>query len=79
MARRIGVSRSSAFRLVHTLQRLGIRARRRDEDYRLGARVMSLGYSFLASKILPSWRGPICSVCGNATLCSTTSHLDGAE
>ena len=51
MARRIGVSRSSAFRLVHTLQRLGY-LEREDEtkNYRLGARVMSLGYSFLASE-----------------------------
>jgi IclR family pca regulon transcriptional regulator len=51
MARRIGVSRSSAFRLVHTLQRLGY-LEREDEtkNYRLGARVMN-------------WRAPTCNAC----------------
>ena len=51
VARRIGVSRSSAFRLVHTLERLGYLAREGEtKSYRLGARVMSLGYAFLSSK-----------------------------
>jgi IclR family pca regulon transcriptional regulator len=51
IARRIGVSRSSAFRLVHTLERLGYLDREDDtKSYRLGARVMSLGYAFLSSK-----------------------------
>ena len=62
MARRIGVSRSSAFRLVHTLQRLGY-LEREDEtkNYRLGARVMSLGYSFLASKDIAELALFLCS------------------
>lgn len=81
MARRIGVSRSSAFRLVHTLQRLGY-LEREDEtkNYRLGARVMSLGYSFLASKDIAELARPALQELRTATRCSThLGILDGAE
>jgi DNA-binding IclR family transcriptional regulator len=81
MARRIGVSRSSAFRLVHTLQRLGY-LEREDEtkNYRLGARVMSLGYSFLASKDIAELARPDLQRLRNATRCSThLGILDGDE
>ena len=81
MARRIGVSRSSAFRLVHTLQRLGY-LEREDEtkNYRLGARVMSLGYSFLASKDIAELARPDLQRLRTATRCSThLGILDGAE
>lgn len=81
MARRIGVSRSSAFRLVHTLQRLGY-LEREDEtkNYRLGARVMSLGYSFLASKDIAELARPELQRLRAQTHCSThLGILDGAE
>lgn len=81
MARRIGVSRSSAFRLVHTLQRLGY-LEREDEtkNYRLGARVMSLGYSFLASKDIAELARPELQRLRARTHCSThLGILDGAE
>ena len=81
MARSIGVSRSSAFRLVHTLQRLGY-LEREDEtkNYRLGARVMSLGYSFLASKDIAELARPDLQRLRAATHCSThLGILDGAE
>jgi DNA-binding IclR family transcriptional regulator len=81
MARRIGVSRSSAFRLVHTLQRLGY-LEREDEtkNYRLGARVMTLGYSFLASKDIAELARPDLQRLRTATRCSThLGILDGAE
>jgi DNA-binding IclR family transcriptional regulator len=81
MARRIGVSRSSAFRLVHTLQRLGY-LEREDEtkNYRLGARVMSLGYSFLASKDIAELARPDLQRLRAQTHCSThLGILDGAE
>jgi DNA-binding IclR family transcriptional regulator len=81
MARRIGVSRSSAFRLVHTLQRLGY-LERDDEtkNYRLGARVMSLGYSFLASKDIAELARPDLQRLRAVTRCSThLGILDGAE
>jgi DNA-binding IclR family transcriptional regulator len=81
MARRIGVTRSSAFRLVHTLQRLGY-LEREDEtkNYRLGARVMSLGYSFLASKDIAELARPDLERLRAETRCSThLGILDGAE
>jgi DNA-binding IclR family transcriptional regulator len=81
MARRIGVSRSSAFRLVHTLHRLGY-LEREDEtkNYRLGARVMSLGYSFLASKDIAELARPDLQRLRAQTHCSThLAILDGAE
>ncbi|HEY5349619.1 MAG TPA: IclR family transcriptional regulator [Candidatus Lustribacter sp.] len=81
MARRIGVSRSSAFRLVHTLQRLGYLDREDEtKNYRLGSRVMSLGYSFLASKDIAELARPDLQRLRTATLCSThLGILDGAE
>ena len=81
MARRIGVSRSSAFRLVHTLQRLGYLDREDEtKNYRLGARVMSLGYSFLASKDIAELARPDLQRLRSATRCSThLGILDGAE
>lgn len=81
LARRIGVSRSSAFRLVHTLQRLGY-LEREDEtkNYRLGARVMSLGYSFLASKDVAELARPDLQRLRTATHCSThLGILDGRD
>jgi DNA-binding IclR family transcriptional regulator len=81
LARRVGVSRSSAFRLVHTLQRLGY-LEREDEtkNYRLGARVMSLGYSFLSSKDIAELARPDLQRLRNQTRCSThLGILDGAE
>ncbi len=81
MARRIGVTRSSAFRLVHTLQHLGY-LERDDEtkNYRLGARVMSLGYSFLASKDIAELARPDLQRLRAQTRCSThLGILDGAE
>jgi DNA-binding IclR family transcriptional regulator len=81
MARRIGVSRSSAFRLVHTLQRLGYLDREDEtKNYRLGSRVMSLGYSFLASKDIAELARPDLQRLRTATRCSThLGILDGVE
>ena len=81
LARRIGVSRSSAFRLVHTLQRLGYLDREEEtKNYRLGARVLSLGYSFLASKDVAELARPELQRLRAATRCSThLGILDGHE
>jgi IclR family pca regulon transcriptional regulator len=81
MARRIGVSRSSAFRLVHTLQHLGYLERDDEKkNYRLGARVMSLGYSFLASKDVAELARPVLQRLRADTRCSThLGLLDGAD
>lgn len=80
-ARRIGVSRSSAFRLLHTLERLGYLDRDDDtKSYRLGARVLDLGFSFLLSKDVVEIAQPELQRLRKATQCSThLSILDGAE
>lgn len=81
IAREIGISRSSAFRLVHTLQTLGY-LERDDEtkSYRLASRVLSLGYAFLASKDVVEVARPVLERLRDETDCS--SHigiLDGNE
>jgi IclR family pca regulon transcriptional regulator len=80
-ARRIGITRSSAFRLVHTLARLGYLERDEEtKNYRLGARVMSLGYSFLASKDIAERARPDLERLRTQTRCSThLGILDGVE
>ncbi len=81
IARRIGVSRSSAFRLVHTLERLGYLAREDEsKTYRLGARVMSLGYAFLSSKDIAELARPELRRLRATTRCSThLGILDGRD
>jgi IclR family transcriptional regulator, pca regulon regulatory protein len=81
IARRIGVSRSSAFRLVHTLQRLGYLDREPEgKEYRLGSRVMALGYAFLASKDVAELARPVLARLRAETRCSThLGILEGHE
>lgn len=81
IARRIGVSRSSAFRLVHTLQRLGYLDREPEgKEYRLGSRVMALGYTFLASKDVAELARPVLERLRAETRCSThLGILEGSE
>ena len=81
IARCIGVSRSSAFRLVYTLERLGYLAREDDaKSYRLGGRVMSLGYAFLSSKDIAELARPELRRLRAATRCSThLGILDGKD
>jgi len=60
MAKRVGVSRSSAFRIVYTLEACGFLRRIEDSRrYQLGSRVLELGYSFLAGKDLIEVATPI--------------------
>jgi IclR family pca regulon transcriptional regulator len=81
IARRIGVSRSSAFRLVHTLERLGYLVRDDEaKSYRLGARVMSLGHAFLASHDIAELARPELRRLRAVTRCSThLGILDGSD
>jgi IclR family pca regulon transcriptional regulator len=81
IARRIGVSRSSAFRLVHTLERLGYLVREDEtKSYRLGARVMSLGYAFLSSKDIAELARPELRRLRAETRCSAhLGILDGSD
>jgi len=53
MARSVGIPRSTAFRIVYTLESEGFLRRAEDaKHYQLGSRVLELGYSFLAGKDL---------------------------
>jgi DNA-binding IclR family transcriptional regulator len=81
IAREIGISRSSAFRLVQTLQSLGYLERDEDtKSYRLGSRVLALGYSFLASKDVVELARPVLEQLRDATGCSThIGILEGNE
>lgn len=81
IAREIGISRSSAFRLVYTLQALGYLERDDDtKSYRLGPRVLSLGYAFLASKDVVELARPILERLRDETDCSAhIGILDGTE
>ena len=51
VAQRLELSRSSAFRLVYTLQFMGFLQQSADQrTFQLGARVLNLGFSFLAKQ-----------------------------
>jgi DNA-binding IclR family transcriptional regulator len=81
IARQINVSRSSAFRLVHTLQAHGYLERDEEtKSYRLGSRVLALGYSFLASKDVVELARPILEHLRDETGCSAhIGILEGNE
>ncbi len=60
MAKAVGVTRSTAFRIVYTLEATGFLRRLADtRRYQLGSRVLELGYSFLAGKDLIEIANPI--------------------
>lgn len=51
IAEQLGVSRSSAFRLIYTLRFMGCLELSSDErSYQLGARVLNLGFAFLSTQ-----------------------------
>ena len=50
LAQRLGIPRSTVFRLVHTLERLGFLERGRDgRSFRAGVAVLRLGFEYIAS------------------------------
>ncbi|AIO30140.1 IclR family transcriptional regulator [Burkholderia pseudomultivorans] len=60
IAQRLGLPRTTALRLVQTLHTLGYLERaNRDRDYRLGARVMKLGFDYLSSLALTDIGTPV--------------------
>lgn len=60
MARQVGVTRSTAFRIVYTLEVAGFLQRVHDSRrYQLGSRVLELGYSFLSGKELIAVATPV--------------------
>jgi len=81
IAREINISRSSAFRLLHTLQARGYLERDEEtKSYRLGSRVLALGYAFLASKDVVELARPILERLRDETGCSAhIGILDGNE
>lgn len=81
IARALGVNRSTAFRLAYTLTELGYLARDEgSKTYRLGARVLRLGFAYLASLELVEVAQPHLEKLRDRTGCSAhLAILDGAE
>lgn len=74
MAKGVGVTRSTAFRLVYTLELAGfLRRLPGTHRYELGSRVLELGYSFLAGKDLIEVASPILRQLRDET--QTSTHL----
>jgi DNA-binding IclR family transcriptional regulator len=74
LARLVDIPRSTAFRIVYTLESAGYLRRLEDgKRYQLGSAVLELGYSFLAGKDLIEIANPILRRLRDETLAS--SHL----
>src|SRR5258708_38831466 len=71
VAKRLSIPRSSAFRMMQTLETLGYLARAEDDgDYRLGVAVLRLGYEYIASLELVELGRPIINALRDLTGCS---------
>jgi DNA-binding IclR family transcriptional regulator len=68
-ARRLSVPRSSAFRLIQTLEHMGF-LERVGTDYRLGAAVLRLGFEYVASLPLTDLARPVVEKLRDDTGCS---------
>jgi DNA-binding IclR family transcriptional regulator len=81
LARGVGMTRSAAYRLVYTLAELGFLARHPErKSYRLGPRVLSLGFAYLASQEMAEMARPHLEALRDRTNCSThLAVLDGIE
>lgn len=81
LARGVGMTRSAAYRLVYTLAELGFLVRNSErKSYRLGPRVLSLGFAYLASLELSEIARPHLEALRDRTDCSThLAVLDGTE
>ncbi|KCZ49259.1 hypothetical protein HY3_16080 [Hyphomonas pacifica] len=74
MAKNVGLSRSTTFRLVYTLEAIGYLDRvGSGKSYRLGTKVLELGYSFLSGRELVDVARPLLEKLRDETSCST--HL----
>jgi DNA-binding IclR family transcriptional regulator len=74
IGKRIGLSRSSMFRLAYTLQHMGFVEEAADSKLlRLGARVLNIGYAYLASQTLIELARPDLELLRDRT--SVSSHL----
>jgi len=74
IGKRIGLSRSSMFRLAYTLQHMGfVEEVAESKLLRLGARVLNIGYAYLASQTLIELARPDLELLRDRT--SVSSHL----
>jgi DNA-binding IclR family transcriptional regulator len=74
IGRRIGLSRSSMFRLAYTLQHMGfVEEVPETKALKLGARVLNIGYAYLASQTLIEIARPELEALRDRT--SVSSHL----
>ncbi|MFT4065964.1 IclR family transcriptional regulator [Paraburkholderia sp.] len=74
IAQRLGLPRTTAIRLVQTLNTLGYLERaNRDRDFRLGPRVMKLGFDYLTSLAITDIGTPVIERLRDAT--GFASHL----
>ena len=81
LARGVGMTRSAAYRLVYTLAELGFLVRHPErKSYRLGPRVLTLGFAYLASQELAEMARPHLEALRDRTDCSAhLAVLDGTE
>jgi DNA-binding IclR family transcriptional regulator len=78
MAAAIGVTRSAAFRLVYTLDRLGFLSHdARSRSYALGPQVLRLGYGWLSARDLPEIAAPVLEALRDRT--GWSAHLGVLE
>lgn len=80
MARQLGVSTSSLYRIVHTLTAMGYLNKIGTNTYTLGTQVVSRGFSYLASREIVEVAAPFITRLRDST--SLSSHLgirDGTE
>ena len=74
IARKINTTRSTAFRLVYTLESLGFLQRANSsKQYRIGSRVLDLGYSYLASQDIIELAKPVLEELRDTS--KTSAHL----
>jgi DNA-binding IclR family transcriptional regulator len=72
IAKRLSIPRSSAFRMMQTLETMGFLRREAEEmDYRLDIGVLRLGYEYIASLELVELGRPIIDALRDLTGCST--------
>jgi PcaR/PcaU/PobR family beta-ketoadipate pathway transcriptional regulator len=78
LSKAVGLSRSSTYRLVYTLEDMGFLLRDKgNKAYRLGARILGLGFGYLASQELIELARPHLEALRDRTNCS--AHLGVVE
>ena len=78
LSKAVGLSRSSTYRLVYTLEDMGFLLRDKgSKSYRLGTRILGLGFAYLASQELVELARPHLEALRDRTNCS--AHLGVVE